>query len=324
MELTLQKRGEELPCATFTVPVDSAEVVASGLVNAQEAELLHDQIQWTLSTGNGKTPNYVTKNHYAVLNMIANNKWERPIYFAVTTGPDSYLGLQEHFRLEGLAYRLVPFKSPKSDNPNLYGSVGTEIMYRNVMDKWEWGNMDNVVDGVYMDHNNLRMVRNIRLQMCNLSAALLEKGDPERAMEVLDEMLRAMPEENVPFDNVMMPAVEIYMELASDTTRSLNIKNLSDNSRQNSWQMVLKLSEDLMTKQEENITYFTSLAPNYYLQVDRYQKFALQIGDRLVERMKYFHPTSDITKALEDRLTDMESKVEAYERNLVDLGDFAY
>ena len=117
MELTLQKRGEKLPCATFSVPVDSAEVVASGLVNAQEAELLHDQIQWTLSTGNGKTPNYITKNHYAVLNMIANNKWKRPIYFAVTTGPDSYLGLQEHFRLEGLAYRLVPFKSPKATTP---------------------------------------------------------------------------------------------------------------------------------------------------------------------------------------------------------------
>ena len=40
--------------------------------------------------------------------------------------------------------------------------------------------------------------------------------------------------------------------------------------------------------------------------------------------MKYFHPTSDVTKALEDRLTDMESEVEAYERNLVDLGDFAF
>ena len=40
--------------------------------------------------------------------------------------------------------------------------------------------------------------------------------------------------------------------------------------------------------------------------------------------MKYVHASAPETKALEDKLTEMESAVEAYERNLVDLGDFAF
>ena len=59
----------------------------SGLVGEEEARYLVDAVEWTLTNGSGNTPAYITKNHYAALNMIANNAWERPIYFAVTTGP---------------------------------------------------------------------------------------------------------------------------------------------------------------------------------------------------------------------------------------------
>ena len=68
-----------------------------------------------------------------VLELLRNNNWERPIYFAVTTGPDSYIGLQDYFRLEGLAYRLVPLKYPKSPNPNVMGGFAAEKMYENIM-----------------------------------------------------------------------------------------------------------------------------------------------------------------------------------------------
>jgi hypothetical protein len=85
----------------------------------------------------------VLKNHFAmVLDMLANNNWERPIYFAVTTGPDSYLNLQDWFRLEGLTYRLVPV-SRKTPNPNAFGTVATDIMLDNVMNKFKWGGMDD-------------------------------------------------------------------------------------------------------------------------------------------------------------------------------------
>ena len=54
------------------------------------------------------------------------------------------MGLEDHFRLEGLAYRLVPIKYEKEVRQQGYlGGVATEIMFENVMNKWEWGNMDD-------------------------------------------------------------------------------------------------------------------------------------------------------------------------------------
>ena len=314
-----QKGYFSLPGSTFRIPVDSASAFNSGLVSPAESKYLVDAVEWTLKNGSGSTPAYITKNHYAALNMIANNNWERPIYFAVTTGPDSYLGLQDFFRLEGLAYRLVPLKYPKNENPNILGSIGTDIMYTNVMEKWTWGNMDDVENGIYMDENNRRMVTNIRLQMSNLAETLLKNGDPERAMDVLDELLLATPHENVPYSRVMMPVAETYIQLAADTTVAPNTRGLSSDRRENAWVVAQEVTNHFMDMQEDHIAYFTSLDSEYYLASEREVQFALQIGDRLVRVMKYFHVDAPETKALEDKLTEMESAVEAYERNLMTL-----
>ena len=256
--------------------------------------------------------------------MIANNNWERPIYFAVTTGPDSYLGLSEFFRLEGLAYRFVPLKYPKNENPNILGSIGLDIMYENVMEKWAWGNMDDLEHGIYMDENNRRMVTNIRLQMSNLAETLLKAGDPARAIAVLDELLRATPKENVPYSRVMMPVAETYLQLAADTTVAPQTRSLSQAQRDHAWAMAQEVTNHFMKMQEDQVAYFTSLDAEFYMAAERDLQFALQIGDRLVRVMKYFHASAPETKALEDKLTEMESAVDAYERNLVDLGDFAF
>ena len=42
------------------------------------------------------------------LNIIAANKWKRPIYF---TSPYGELGFQQYLRTDGLTYRLVPVKN---------------------------------------------------------------------------------------------------------------------------------------------------------------------------------------------------------------------
>ena len=319
-----QKGYFNLPTSTFRIPVDSAAVLASGLVSLDEAKYLVDAVEWTLANGSGSTPSYITKNHYAALNMIANNNWERPIYFAVTTGPESYLGLQDHFRLEGLAYRLVPIKYPENDNPNILGSIGTDIMYENVMEKWAWGGMDDVENGIYMDENNRRMVTNVRLQMSNLAETLLKEKDPERALNVLDEILRGTPKENVPYSRVMMPVAETYLQLGADPAVAGNTTGLSAERRAHAWEMAQEVTDHFMKIQEDQVAYFTSLEPEYYVAADRELQFALQVGDRLVRVMKYFHADAEETKALEGRLTEMEAAVETYERNLIDLGEFEF
>jgi len=315
-----QKGYASLPTGVFRIPVDSAAVMASGLVRPWEVGRMVDAVEWTLSNGSG-TPSYITKNHYAALNMIANNNWERPIYFAVTTGPESYLGLQDHFRLEGLAYRLVPLKYPKNENPNILGSIGTDIMYDNVMNRWVWGNMDDLEHGIYMDENNRRMVTNIRLQMSNLAETLMAEGEADKAVDVLEELLRAMPHENVPFGRVTMPVAESFLQLSADESVAPVAAKLSPSRRDSVWHKAQELSDFLMGMQEERVAYFTSLEPGYYLAADQELKLSMQIGDRLTRVAKYFHAGTELADDLERRMTDMESMVEQYERNMMGDGN---
>ena len=76
-----------------------------------------------------------------MLDILATNNWERPIYYAVTVGDEGYLGLQNYFQLEGLAYRLVPFNAKAFDGQ--VGKVNSSIMYDNMMNKFKYGNMED-------------------------------------------------------------------------------------------------------------------------------------------------------------------------------------
>jgi hypothetical protein len=54
--------------------------------------------------------NSILKSQLIVLDILAHNKWERPIYY-VTGYHDDAFGLEEYFQLEGICYSLVPIKS---------------------------------------------------------------------------------------------------------------------------------------------------------------------------------------------------------------------
>ncbi len=198
-----------LPSKNFSIPVDKATVLANGIVGPEDADKIVDEIQWRIDRS------YLLKNNLMQLDLFATNKWERPIYFAVTTGPDSYIGLDEYFKLVGLAYQLTPIKSVDNPNPNMYGSVNTEAMYDNVMNKFKWGGMDQAGQ-IYMDENNLRMTNNIRLQFANLAEQLIAEEKMDMALNTLDKCVEAMPNHNVPYDRLMVPIIQNYYRIGED------------------------------------------------------------------------------------------------------------
>lgn len=316
-----EKSYPYFPTNKFSLPVDSARVVALGIVNDDEASAVVDALEWTVLDGQGEPLQYILKNQLAVLSMLANNDWERPVYFAVTTGGDSYIGLQDYFRLEGLAYRLVPIKYTENPNPNLIGGIETDVMYENVMENWSWGGMDDLEHGIYMDENNRRMVTNVRLQMANLADALIDVNDPQRALEVLDKLLRVTPKENVPYTRVLMPVVEAYAELASsDSLLSPNANSLDDTQRKAALDKAQELLQDLFKQQEELVEFALSLDAEYFTAMASEIDLAIQINDRLIRVYKYYHPEDPIVGELDTRLGLMEAQIEDYERSIVELG----
>ncbi len=198
-----QKQVDYIPTKNFKLTVDKAKVLANGTVAIKDSARILDNIEWKI----GK--NYIMKNDLIILDILAANDWERPIYFAITTGAESYLGLTDFFQLEGLAYRLVPFKSQSFDGQT--GEVAVEIMNENLMNKFKWGGMEG--GEIYMNENNRRMCMNFRNNFSRLSGEFIRLGQNEKAEKVLDRCVEVMPEKNVPYSYFMLSVAENYYKI---------------------------------------------------------------------------------------------------------------
>jgi hypothetical protein len=198
-----QKQVDYIPTKNFKITVDKAQVLANGTVPKDRADRIVDNIEWTINKS------YIMKNDLIILDILSANDWKRPVYFAITTGADSYLGLTDYFQLEGLAYRLVPYKAISYDGQT--GEVNTDIMYENLMNEFKWGGMEE--GDIYMNENNRRMCMNFRNNFSRLSGEFIRLGQKEKAVEVLDRCIEAIPEKNVPYNYFVLSIAENYYRL---------------------------------------------------------------------------------------------------------------
>ncbi|NTW33359.1 MAG: DUF2723 domain-containing protein, partial [Bacteroidetes bacterium] len=182
---------EYFPTKNLSIAVDKKTVLANGTVQQNLSDSIVPAIQWSV----GKYG--VQKSELMMLDLLANNKWKRPVYFASTSGSSSYLGLDKYLRLEGLAYRLVPVKS-NSTVKGETGAVNTEVMYNNMMNKFKWGNIDDTT--LYFDETVTGMAMSLRLSFTRLANALSEEGKKDLAVKALDKCVQLFPERNVSYN----------------------------------------------------------------------------------------------------------------------------
>ena len=185
------------PTNLFIIPVDSALVVKNGTVPPSLAARIVKEVRWEYPK------NVVYKNDLMVLDLLSNNNWQRPVYFAITIPGSAIPGIQDFFLDEGMAYRFVPVK--KNDPDPEYGSVEPEIMYDNVMRKFVWGNISD--PHVYLDENNRRMISNYRNVFNRLALSLIRENRLDSARQVLKKCVGLMPDRVVHYDYFSLATV---------------------------------------------------------------------------------------------------------------------
>jgi len=203
-----------IPSRTIRIPVDSAKVIASGTVKPEDASKIVPYIDIKLKG------NSILKSQLIVLDILAHNNWERPIYF-VTGYHNDALGLEEYFQLEGLAYRLVPIKSQNKSWVD-YGRIDTDILYNNMMNKFVWGGAND--PKVNLDYNHIRtlIVVKARLNYARLAKALASEGRNEKAVEVLSRCLEVLPPDRFPIDPYFTDLIESYFS-AGDSVKAVEL-----------------------------------------------------------------------------------------------------
>ncbi len=169
------------PSRKVKVPVDVNVVRADSTVNATDSVV--SELKFDIPARSG-----LQKGETAILNIIAANKWKRPIYF---TSEYNELGFGQYLRQDGLTYRLVPV---------LNKDVNDNWAYDKMMNKFVFGNAN--VKGVYFDEENRRHLNSIRLAYARAAANLAENGKQAEAKKMLEKCDQGMLEENMSYGMV--------------------------------------------------------------------------------------------------------------------------
>ncbi|MEX0593308.1 MAG: DUF2723 domain-containing protein [Balneolaceae bacterium] len=213
---------DEITPETIEDPVLSNQV-AMATPYSIPVDSLDSSVEWYLEgryAGRGADGNdrfYLQVQDLMVLEILQNNRWVRPVYFANTVSRDGQLDLQPYFQYEGKAFRVVPKERSVGEFGYLDPDVHQQRLERFRFEDWNHPDL-------YLDENIRRMITNYRYAFTQLADARLGQGRADDAAEWL-----ARGEDLIPFRlenrNWTLPALYAYryaragaFERASDLT----------------------------------------------------------------------------------------------------------
>jgi hypothetical protein len=267
-----------IPTSKVYVPVDAEKVVANGTVSPEDAGKIVSRLEVTLPK---KT---LYKNDLMVLDIIATNNWERPIYFGIGLSSENFLGFDKYFQLEGVAFRLVPIET---EGTNMYGETGrinSRILYDNLMNKFTWGNIKDPKVNIDNFHSNTISIMHYRNTFVRLAETLLDEagatiGDSlqldnietyvdtskvNAAIRVLDKSLEELPLYQVPADYFTMLHVAAYY-------------------RTGEFEKANNLARHIIREQLQDLKYYWSLPPGLQMYVRRDENTSKMFINALLE-----------------------------------------
>ncbi|MFT5958330.1 MAG: hypothetical protein ACI8VJ_000068 [Polaribacter sp.] len=206
------------PTNRIRIPVNRENVLKSGVVAQKDADKIVDYIDITIDDRG------ITKNRILMLDILANNDWKRPIYFTGGANADEeYIWLKDYLQLDGLAFKLVPIKTPakyidgsgRAREVSLFdiGRIDAEKMYANIK-KLEWRNINS--NKIYLDEQTKRNAISLRNSLMRLSDAFAKEGDTLKAVEVLDLSLEKLPIEKFDHYSLSLGYPEMYFKLGEN------------------------------------------------------------------------------------------------------------
>jgi hypothetical protein len=180
-----------LPTRRLSFPVSAETRRSTNMVHPDKDSMAVEALEVELNKAN------LMKNDLLTVDIIANNINERPIYFAVSVSPSAYMGFQKYFVQEGFTYRIVPLVNTTGSPQQ--SPARSDIMFDNIMNKFRWGKIGENPN-IYLDENILRMTLNLISNFSKLSAQLVEEGECEKAVALIDKCFKELPVDRVPYN----------------------------------------------------------------------------------------------------------------------------
>ncbi len=266
-----------LPSRDFHITVNKDKVLESGTVKAKDADQIVDRVNIHISKS------MIGKSDMAVLNMIAANNWERPIYIDHSLLYTGNIYFLDYLQFEGLAYRFVPIRTQRRGINQ--GRIDADILYDNVMNKYVWGNVNDPDN--HMDEYNRKQINimQARYMFARLAEALVGEGKNDKAVEVVDRMFELFPNEIIPYTFDSFPALEQYYRAGATEKANEVARTMAKNSL-------------------DVIKYYVSLPDRFAAQIEDDQNRQIANLRNLVIISKNYQQ-EELTKEIDDQLQEL-------------------
>ncbi len=215
------------------IPVNKTSVLKNGIVKEKDADKIVPYIDIKIKGS------ALYKNRLLMLDIVANNTWERPIYFTGGAfGDDDYIWMKDYLQLDGLCYKLVPIKTPVDKaNPFDMGRIDSDLMYEKVK-SWDWGNSG---EDIYHDVETRKNGISYRGNLARLIETLINEEQFDKAEEIADLAMEKMPVDEFGYYTLLEPYIGAYYEVkAKGKARQLYF--------------------DVSKKYQETLTYYSALS----------------------------------------------------------------
>ncbi len=174
-----------LPTKNFELHIDKDQFLAHQHLPEQWKDALVDRMQWQFNK------EHLMRGNLSILALLANNNFERPIYFSFYVPQNLYAGLDNYLVSEGFALRIVPIDKmkilPTADEP----LVDADTVYKNIKTKYAWGNLNSLN---HVDPESSRYVSLVLDQIYNPTIfAFMRDQQFDKAREMAVSAYEQMP-----------------------------------------------------------------------------------------------------------------------------------
>ena len=187
-----------IPYRNFSIPVNRENVIKYGILPEKYADKLPNEIVLSIPKKKGA----ISKPELFILDLLSNYEWDRPLNLLAMGGYGDdgiNIGLKEYLMYEGFSYKFVPIKNKMSSSA--IGFSDPEDLYYKMKNVFTWDALKRT--DYYVDYQNNSTFCGIlpqRLIFVNVAKELMEAGENEKAIEILDMCQECVPEENYPLD----------------------------------------------------------------------------------------------------------------------------
>ncbi len=189
-----------VPCRSMKLTVDKEACIRNGIVPEDMKDRIVDEIDWDIKG------NAIYKNALMLLDFMAANNWERPVYFTSFSDMSGVLGIEKYLHMEGLSYRFIPVES--DDYYKGLGGVYRDGSYDLLVNKATWGNLND--EDVIPDRESVRNHSFARQSYSRLAQSLANHQEYDSAVVVMDKYQEFFPNEKFPYGMHLYNFPEYY------------------------------------------------------------------------------------------------------------------